>query len=237
MNPDGSKGFTWNPVVGCKNNCWYCYARKFAKRQKCELCKTFTPHLHGERLDDPSKHKKPATIFIGSMCDLWGDWVDEHWIDLVLDVVRACPQHTFLALTKNPRRYLDFDIPENMWCGVTVTGDGDPRWDDFFLCLPSPQQKKFISFEPLLSPTKEICKAFDYCGSAIDLDQIIIGPLNHKERVTKREWILNLTNIVPDGVPVWHKSGCEKQGLLQAHEMRRELAWTAPHEAREGERC
>ena len=29
-NPDGSQGYTWNPVTGCLNGCEYCYARRLA---------------------------------------------------------------------------------------------------------------------------------------------------------------------------------------------------------------
>lgn len=29
-NPDGSQGYTWNPITGCLNGCEYCYARKLA---------------------------------------------------------------------------------------------------------------------------------------------------------------------------------------------------------------
>ncbi len=30
LNPDGSPGYTWNPLTGCLNGCEYCYARKLA---------------------------------------------------------------------------------------------------------------------------------------------------------------------------------------------------------------
>ncbi|MBA7466144.1 hypothetical protein ES707_01319 [subsurface metagenome] len=30
LNPDGSPGYTWNPITGCLNGCPYCYARKLA---------------------------------------------------------------------------------------------------------------------------------------------------------------------------------------------------------------
>jgi len=29
-NPDGSQGYTWNPITGCLNGCPYCYASKLA---------------------------------------------------------------------------------------------------------------------------------------------------------------------------------------------------------------
>ncbi len=29
-NPDGTPGYTWNPITGCLNGCEYCYARKLA---------------------------------------------------------------------------------------------------------------------------------------------------------------------------------------------------------------
>ncbi len=29
-NPDGSQGYTWNPITGCLNGCPYCYARTLA---------------------------------------------------------------------------------------------------------------------------------------------------------------------------------------------------------------
>ena len=29
-NPDGTQGYSWNPITGCLNGCEYCYARKLA---------------------------------------------------------------------------------------------------------------------------------------------------------------------------------------------------------------
>ncbi len=30
LNPDGTPGYTWNPITGCLNGCPYCYARRLA---------------------------------------------------------------------------------------------------------------------------------------------------------------------------------------------------------------
>ncbi|KKN44544.1 hypothetical protein LCGC14_0692240 [marine sediment metagenome] len=30
LNPDGTQGYSWNPLTGCLNGCEYCYARKLA---------------------------------------------------------------------------------------------------------------------------------------------------------------------------------------------------------------
>ena len=38
-NPDGTQGYTWNPITGCLNGCEYCYARKLANgRLACVMC-------------------------------------------------------------------------------------------------------------------------------------------------------------------------------------------------------
>ena len=62
----------------------------------------FAVTLHPDKLLEPLKWKKPQTIFVCSM----GDWmhpdVATDYIDEMLDVISACPQHIFLTLTKRP---------------------------------------------------------------------------------------------------------------------------------------
>lgn len=148
---------SWNPVTGCRHDCPYCYARGIATRfgtlpddgrlhdlnapidekavdgiyQKTEKQAypySFAPTFHRYRLGIPAKWKKPRTIFVCSMADLFGDWVPDHWIDQVLQACRAAPQHRYLFLTKNPNRYDELEdkgiiTPEdrNFWLGSTTT--------------------------------------------------------------------------------------------------------------------
>ena len=67
----------------------------------------FTPTLHRYRLDEPQNWKKPRTIFVCSMADLFGDWVPEWWIAEVFKACEAAPQHRYLFLTKNPGRLVE----------------------------------------------------------------------------------------------------------------------------------
>ena len=49
-----------------------------------------------------------------------GKWVPKEWIESVLSTIKENPQWTFLLLTKNPNRYLEFKYPKNVWLGATV---------------------------------------------------------------------------------------------------------------------
>ena len=88
----------------------------------------FKPTLHRELLTVPQKWKKPRTIFVCSMADLFGKWVPDQWIIEVLEACRAAPWHRYLFLTKNPLRYdaleeADYitDKDMNFWLGSTTT--------------------------------------------------------------------------------------------------------------------
>ena len=129
-NPEGTKGYTWNPVTGCLHGCAYCYARNISNRFEGTTLKRkfiedtqveqvidgvtkefllddhpgFYPTFWCSRLIDPILTKKSSTIFVGSMADLFGKWVPSMWIERVLNTVKKCPQHIFLFLTKNGSR-------------------------------------------------------------------------------------------------------------------------------------
>lgn len=164
--------FTSNPIRGkCRHACPYCYAEQIRLRFK----QPEEISWHPEELTQIEKRKKPSTIFMGSMHDIFGEWVNGDWISWILDTAKNCPQHTFLFLTKNPKRYSDFDFPDNCWRGTTVIKD-----TDFYLT----GEKTFISLEPLINPT-------DF--KTIHTQGIIIGAMTGRNAIIPlKEWVLNL---------------------------------------------
>jgi protein gp37 len=149
--------WTWNPLTGCLHNCLYCYARDIAERNEKNYPLGFAPHWRPERLPAPHYTKVPAAaahdigernVFVCSMADLFGKWVEQEWIDAVLAEVRAAPQWNFLFLTKFPQRLAEIDWPRNAWVGTTV--DEQYRVDiaeKAFRRVQAPV--KWLSCEPL----------------------------------------------------------------------------------------
>jgi len=148
---------SWNPVTGCKHKCSYCYARRMSAR----FGRSWEPQIHPERLEQPLKNKKPKKIFVGSMADLFGNWVPDDWIMEVLNIVEQCPEKTFIFLTKNPERMVDIPWPSNAWIGAsTVNQKGLKRARSLFDAVAP---VRFISAEPLLEPVRLNKKdAFDW---------------------------------------------------------------------------
>ena len=172
---------TWNPVTGCLHGCEYCYARKIARRFGCHLtdCKRqnvyvlntpvrvwengtmvpyphdFEPTFHRYLLDEPQRWKKPRTIFVCSMADLFGDWVPDEWIEQVFEACEAAPQHRYIFLTKNPKRYVDLyakgilRVRDHFWYGTTVTKANEPF---FYSHVPDDNPHTFCSVEPIREP-------------------------------------------------------------------------------------
>ncbi len=144
--------WTWNPVTGCKHGCPYCYARDIAERFYPQK---FEPTFHENRLSAPFNTKQPnnptigeRNVFVCSMADLFGDWVPQEWIDKVLDVCRKTPEWNYLFLTKNPKRYIGIEWPDNAWVGATA--DTAKRfWDACQVFGKIEASIKFVSCEPL----------------------------------------------------------------------------------------
>lgn len=207
-NQDGSQGYTINPVKGlCKNNCWYCYAAKMYKRFGWDKHIRLDLNVFG----DIQKLKKPSKIFVGSMHDIFGNWIPHHWISEVIDMVSRgeFQKHIFIFLTKFSKRYIEFQFPKNCWLGVTITGK--ENYQSFRHGVFSGMDNiRFISYEPLLAEPEPITKY-------LSLDWIIIGGLTPKP-VHKKEWVQDIINQARElDIPVFIKDNChyEKEYLRE----------------------
>lgn len=136
MNKQGENGigwtdYTWNPIAGCFHECRWempdgseaiCYAESVANGvARGAYREGFQHHyFHPGRLAEPGKLKTPSKIFLDSMSDLMGMRVPDEQIESVLDVVRNNQRHTFQLLTKNTPRLLKFELPDNLWVGVST---------------------------------------------------------------------------------------------------------------------
>src|SRR5437763_1307652 len=107
---------TWNPVTGCTKisaGCKHCYAERMARRLHAmgnrsyangfEL--TLQPHI----LEVPLRWRKPQTIFVNSMSDLFHRDVPLEYIQRVFDVMRRADWHTYQILTKRSDRLRELD--------------------------------------------------------------------------------------------------------------------------------
>jgi protein gp37 len=171
--------YTWNPVIGCRHGCKYCYAKRMNDRFKW-IKKWDEPIFFPLKLNEIHKIKKSSKIFIGSMCDLFGDWVPAEVINEIISLVRVYPQHTFMFLTKNPRRYLEFEFPENCQLGITMENDTEYMRLTY---LRKKNNYKFISCEPLLGDMSRI----DFKNN---VNLVIVGAMTGPGAIKpKKEWI------------------------------------------------
>jgi len=140
--------YTWNPVIGCKNNCPYCYAKKINNRFK--FIKDYNIPEWRQKVFDQNFPKQPNFIFIGSMSDI--EYWEPEWMHRVLEKIKKYQQHTFLFLTKNPDVYFYYSFPKNCWLGVTATNQ--KQMDCLYSFFESKNEynyhsKRFISIEPI----------------------------------------------------------------------------------------
>lgn len=160
----------------------------------------FKPTFHRYKLNEYI-NKKGRNIFVCSMADLFGSWVPDSWIEEVFAACEKAPQHNYLFLTKDPKRYekiLDRYMPPNMWFGWSQTGPMGNKCD--FSTHHS--IRTFISIEPLLEPFKE----FHIKG----VDWVIIGAETGRRKnrvVPERKWIEDIVNECrKSDIPVFIKS-------------------------------
>jgi protein gp37 len=199
---------TWNPVTGCTKispGCKHCYAERMAERLQAmgqaNYVNGFQLTLQPHMLELPLKWKKPQTIFVNSMSDLFHEDVPLEYVQKVFRVMNRAGWHRFQILTKRAERLEALNRllnwTSNIWMGVSVESDeyrgriDHLRWTGASI--------KFLSLEPLLGPLSRL----DLTG----IDWVIVGgESGPRSRPMNPEWVIDLRDQCRQaGVPFFFK--------------------------------
>lgn len=169
-------GSTWNPVTGCSKispGCKHCYAERMAKRLKVMGSPNYADGFKLKTLEHvlelPLSWKKPQTIFVNSMSDLFHKNVPLEFIQKVFDVMNRAHWHTFQVLTKRSERLFQLDKhlkwAPNIWMGVSVENENYIKRIDHLRCTNA--HLKFLSLERLIGPINRL--------NLKNIDWVIVG--------------------------------------------------------------
>lgn len=195
---------TWNPVAGCTvatAGCTNCYAMRMAARLEAMGLQKYAglTRKSGDRhvwtgkvvqderaLSAPRSWRKPRTVFVNSMSDLFHDAVDTDFIRRVWEVMGDTPQHTYQVLTKRPERMqlvlssAEFQILPNVWLGTSVEDAAVISRIDYLRATPA--AVRFVSFEPLIGPVGT--------ANITGIDWAIVGgESGPRARAMPAEWV------------------------------------------------
>ena len=214
-------GSTWNPITGCtkySDGCTNCYAEKMANRLKNMGLKkyenSFNLTLHYENIEDPLFMKKPQTIFVCSMSDIFHKDVPDEFILKLFEVMNKAHWHTFQVLTKRADRIKELNDSitwtKNIWLGTTVESEKVTHRIDYL--RESGAYIKFLSIEPLLTPINDL--------KLKNIDWVIVGgESGAKARPMLKEWVVDIKNQcntqdVPFFFKQWGGKNKKKAGRL-----------------------
>jgi protein gp37 len=201
---------TWNPVAGCKvvtAGCTNCYAMRMAAR----LAAMGTPKYKGltrrsggryvwtgkvfmdeSALETPRGWKKPRTVFVNSMSDLFHPAVAIEFIAKVWAVMEETPQHTYQILTKRPERMREvlsmpeFKVLANVWLGTSV--EDSAVLDRIDELRETPAAIRFISFEPLIGSVA--------AANLSNIDWAIVGgESGPRSRPMLEKWVTEIEQL------------------------------------------
>ena len=111
---------TWNPVrATCPHNCKYCWAKQLIKKYNMTKYVVKEPQFIKTKTNFTNKD----FIFVCDMIDLFADTMPSIIIQKVINITYNYLDTTFLFLTKNPKRYLEFKFPMNCILGATIESD------------------------------------------------------------------------------------------------------------------
>lgn len=213
---------TWNPVTGCtkiSSGCANCYAERMALRLKAignpSYTNGFSITMHEDMIDLPLKWKKPQTIFVNSMSDLFHEDIPIEFILRIFDIMCRARWHCFQILTKRSKRMLELNpqLPwmPNIWMGVTVEEQNYTHRIEHL--QKTSANVKFLSLEPLLGPISNL--------PLNGIDWVIVGgESGPKSRPMEKSWAIDICNQCQEKrVPFFFK----QWGGINKKKMGREL--------------
>ncbi|MBI4457177.1 MAG: phage Gp37/Gp68 family protein [Acidobacteria bacterium] len=187
-------GSTWNPLTGCTKispGCKHCYAERMALRLQAmgqpRYVNGFQLSLHEDALELPLRWKKPQTIFVNSMSDLFHKDVETSFIQRIFEVMKGAHWHRFQVLTKRSDRLMELSPqlswPANIWMGVSVENQDYAFRIDHLRHTGA--TVKFLSLEPLLGPLPGL----DLRG----IDWVIVGGESGPgARPMDADWVIHI---------------------------------------------
>jgi len=224
---------------GCSATCLTCWARPLAARLgphiACDAGPRFAVHLHAERLRDPIRRRKPATIGVQFTGELFDPLRPAQEVHRVLGPIRKAPQHVYVFLTQRPdimaaERFLGAPAEwarPNWFCGVTARTQAE--LDRRMGHMARIHHPKWLSAEPMRGP-------MDLRKHLADLRGVVIGCDNDpKAAKTAPQWIRAMTRqCEAAAVPVYVKQIRATRGRLLTDPREfpadlaiRELPWPA----------
>ncbi len=136
---------------------------------QARYAKGFDVALHPDIVELPLRWRKPKSIFVNSMSDLFHEKVPDSFIASIVETMRKAEWHRFQLLTKRASRLESIDRllewPSNTMLGVTVEHRDTHERLDALRSTKAPC--KFVSFEPLIGPIGKV----DLRG----IDWVIVG--------------------------------------------------------------
>jgi protein gp37 len=212
---------TWNPLTGCtkiSQGCTNCYAERMALRLQAigqpNYAKGFRLSIHEDLIELPLYWRKPQTIFVNSMSDLFHEEVPDEFIFRVFDTMRRAKWHRFQILTKRSERLLELSsrlhwMP-HIWMGVSVENENYTHRIEHL--RQTRANIKFVSFEPLLGTIPDL--------NLEGIDWVIVGgESGPRARALESCWVIDIRNQcqkskVPFFFKQWGGTNKKKAGRL-----------------------
>lgn len=233
--PDGNlvevPGYTWNPTGGCFHGCTWempdgsvteCYAKTIAERFSTIYKKGFEHHYwRPHMLKQPLRLQEPSGIFVGSMADLFGHWVEAWQIEKVLAAMTEAYWHTFQTLSKHPARLPEFNpFPDNVWVGVSLpaghqmsVANAERALMKYLRQMEQVEAEiRFMSIEPLWFDAAPVYEAWLNEHDNLPFDWAIIGAASDGRKLYQPEpaWTQALLDLFDaEAIPVFFKGNMD----------------------------